>query len=227
MHTLDTAQRPMSLRILSDNIAGLLPKLDNVAFVNYITSFDLVCLTETYVASEFESNLFKNFGVVVAKAKKLSYHGRYSGGVMVLVRKHFVPFVERTYLDMDNIVVLRIKKIMLGTDKEVMFISAYLPPYNFSYWKLTPHGYGMEIIEKCVMDLHDKTDDFYLLLCGDLNARTASENYNQVQDDYEDVLSEVVNSFPRKSQDNHTNVFGQQLIELCSCLLYTSPSPRD
>ena len=176
MHTLDTAQRTrsvlsfpfanckMSLRILSYNNAGLLPKLDNVAFVNYITSFDLVCLTETYVASEFESNLFKDFGVFVAKAKKLSYHGRYSGGVIVLVRKDFVPFVERMYLDVDNVVVLRIKKVLLGTDKDVMFISAYLPPYDSSYWKQTPHGYGMEIIEKCVMDLHDKTDDFYLLL---------------------------------------------------------------
>ena len=140
MHTLDTAQRTMSvlsfpcanckmsLRILSYNIAGLLPKLDNVAFVNYITSFDLVCLTETYVASEFQSNLFKDFGVFVAKAKKLSYHRRYSGGVIVLVRKDFVPFVERIYLDVDNIVVLRIKKVLLGTDKDVMFISANLPP---------------------------------------------------------------------------------------------------
>ena len=81
MHTLDTAQSTrsvlsfpfancnMCLRILSYNIAGLLPKLDNVAFLNYITSFDLACLTETYVASEFESNLFKDFGVFVAKAK--------------------------------------------------------------------------------------------------------------------------------------------------------------
>ena len=94
MHTLDTAQRTrsvlsfpfdnckMSLRILSYNIAGLLPKLDNVAFVNYITSFDLACLTETYVATEFESNLFKDFGVFVAKAKKTLiprkvFRGRY------------------------------------------------------------------------------------------------------------------------------------------------------
>ena len=135
MHTLDTAQRArsvlsfpfanckMSLQILSYNNAGLLPKLDNVAFVNYITSFDLVCLTETYVASEFESNLFKDFGVFVAKAKKLSYHGRYSGGVIILVRKDFVPFVERIYLDVDNIVVSRVKKVLLGTDKDVMFIS--------------------------------------------------------------------------------------------------------
>ena len=50
-----------------------LPKLDNVAFLSYTSPFDFVCLTETYVASEFESNLFKDFGVFVAKAKKLSY----------------------------------------------------------------------------------------------------------------------------------------------------------
>ena len=66
------------------------------------------------------------------------------------------------------------------------------------------------------MDLHDVTDDFSLLLCGDLNARAASENYNQVQDDCEDVLAKVCDCFPRKSQDNQTNVFGQQLIELCN-----------
>ena len=58
-------------------------------------------------------------------------------------------------------------------------------------------------LKKCVLDLHDIPDDFYLLLCGDLNARTASENYNQIQDDYEDN--------PRDSQDNHPNDFGQQL----------------
>ena len=78
----------------------------------------------------------------------------------MLVMKDFVPFVERINLDVDNIVVLRIKRALLGTDKDVMFISAYLPPYDSSYWKLTLHGYGMEIIEQCVMDLHDETDDF-------------------------------------------------------------------
>ena len=87
----------------------------------------------------------------------------------------------------------------------------------------------MELIEKCVTDLHDVTDDFSLLLCGDLNARTASENYNQVQDDCEDVLAKVCDCFPRKSQDNHTNVFGQQLTELCSmceCLILNCLSER-
>ena len=63
-------------------------------------------------------------GILVSlspKRKKLSYHGRYSWGVTVLVRKDFVPFVERIYLDVDNIVVLRIKKVLLGTNKDVIF----------------------------------------------------------------------------------------------------------
>ena len=145
MHTVDNVQRArsvlsfpfanckVSLRFFLYNTAGLLPKLDNVAFVTYITSVDLVYLTEMYVASEFESNLFKDFGVFVAKAKKLSYHGRYSGGGIVRVSKDFVPFKERIYLDVDNIVVLKIKKVLLETDKDVMLISAYLPPYDSSY----------------------------------------------------------------------------------------------
>ena len=131
-------------------------------------------------------------------------------------------------MDVDNVVVLRMK-VLLGTDKDVMFIAAYLAPYDSNYWKVTQHGYGMELIEKCVMDLHDVTDDFTLLLCGDLNARTASENYNQVQDDCEDVLDKVCDCFPRKSQGNYTNVFGQQLTELCNmceCLILNGLSER-
>ena len=79
------------------------------------------------------------------------------------------------------------------------------------------------------MDLHHVTDDFSLLLCGDPNARTASENYNQLQDDCEDVLAKVCDCFPRKSQDNHMKVFGQQLIELCNmceCIILNGLSER-
>ena len=33
-------------------------------------------------------------------------------------------------MDVDSVVVLRMKKFLLGTDKDVMFIAAYLPPYD-------------------------------------------------------------------------------------------------
>ena len=50
--------------------------------------------------------------------------------MLVLVRKQFLPFVERMHVDVDNVVVLRMKKVLLGTDKDVMFIAACLPPYD-------------------------------------------------------------------------------------------------
>ena len=63
----------MTLRYLTYNVSGLLSKLDNAAFVNYITSFDFVCLTETYIASDFDSDLFRDFGTFVAKAKQTNF----------------------------------------------------------------------------------------------------------------------------------------------------------
>ena len=42
-----------------------------------------------YIASDFDSDLFRDLGIFVAKAKKLSSHGRLSEGVLVLVRKQF------------------------------------------------------------------------------------------------------------------------------------------
>ena len=106
---------------------------------------------------------------------------------MVLVRKQFLQFVERMHVDEDNVVLLRMKKALLGTDKNVIFIAAYLQPY----WKAMQHGYDVQIIENCITDLYGVTDDFPLLLSGDLKARTAPENYNQVQDDCEEVFDKI------------------------------------
>ncbi len=79
----------MTFRYLTYNVSGPLSKLDNAAFVNYITSFDFVCLTETYIASDFDSDLFRDLGIFVAKAKKLSSHGRLSGGVFCCIHQKY------------------------------------------------------------------------------------------------------------------------------------------
>ena len=49
-------------------------------------------------------------------------------------------------MDVDSVVVLRMENVILGTNKDVY--SAYLPPYDSNNWKVTQHGYHMELIEK-------------------------------------------------------------------------------
>lgn len=206
-----------SLRFLNYNVGGLLSKLDNAVFMSYITSFDFICLTETHFSGHaFDSNIFKDFSVFIANAKKLSHHGRLSGGVVVLVKNTFSSFVERVKVDVDNTVVLRISKELFGTHKDVLFLSSYIPPYDSKFWNLSQHGYGIEVIEKCVLDLYELYNDFYLLLCGDFNSRTASENVSYTENELEEMLGREDNLFPRQSKDNEKNVFGEQLLELCN-----------
>ena len=71
-------------------------------------------------------------------------------------------------------------------------------------------------MEQCVLDLHDSFDDLHVLLWGDLNARTASQNYTGISEDFEELMVQTDSLFPRKSQDDTINTFGQQLLEFCN-----------
>ena len=68
----------MTLRYLTYNVSGPLSKLDNAAFVNYITSFDFVCLTETYIFLILIPTCSGILGFLLPKqqTKKRSSHGR-------------------------------------------------------------------------------------------------------------------------------------------------------
>ena len=79
------------------------------------------------------------------KARKLSHHGRYSGGVIVLVRKCLSKYVDRVAVDADNTVVLKLDKGLLGTTKDVVYIGLYIPPYDSNYWKTTIDGYELSL----------------------------------------------------------------------------------
>ena len=114
------------LTFLNYNVCGLLSKLDNGQFVNFISKYDFVSLTETFVTNEFESNLFKDHCVFSSKARKISHQGRNSGGVVVVVKKCYSAHVERVDVTTENTVVLKISKELLGTAKDVMFISMYI-----------------------------------------------------------------------------------------------------
>ena len=66
-----------SVKFLNYNINGLLQKIDNSHLIQYITSHDFVCLTESFIATSFESDLFNDYCIYTAIAKKLSHQGRF------------------------------------------------------------------------------------------------------------------------------------------------------
>ena len=71
-------------KIISWNVAGLLDHLEECNVVNYLWKFDLICLQETYLMYNFNTDIkFKNYVCVQSHAAKLSAAGCPSGGVIM------------------------------------------------------------------------------------------------------------------------------------------------
>jgi hypothetical protein len=170
------------------------------------------------VATDFVSSIFQDYVIFTSKAKKLSCRGRYSGGVIVMIRKSLASFAERIQVETENTVVIKLHRNVFGSYKDVMFICSYVHPHDSEFWKTKQGVFGMEILEQCILDLQSVYDDFFLVLTGDFNARTACNNYstNYDNEDFERLHLCTDSDLPRKSQDMQTNMFGNQLVELCN-----------
>ena len=97
-------------------------------------------------------------------------------GVMVLLRKGYAQFFRRVDVRFDNFVVLEMAEGFMSHDKPVMCVFCYIPPRDSPAYSQTDSRKGIEMIEHCLADLHEVTNDFYLFMCRDLNARTNQDN---------------------------------------------------
>ena len=190
--------------------------------VCFLLSFDIFCLSETFVASEREYSSFTDYDVFMSKSTKLSFQGRESGGVLVFVKKHLSTFVKHIKVRYENMVVLELSRNLLGLEKNVFLIGTYVPPYDSKFWNVTDNGYGLELLEQCLVDLYEEYDDFHLIIGGDLNARTGNDNMCTDKDMFDgNIIGDSVNSdeavqaYERVSDDCETNMFGKQLLEIC------------
>ena len=52
---------------------------------------------------------------------------------------------------------------------------AYVPPENYPYYLVFDIDNGISLLEESLADIMLSLDDVYILLCGDLNSRTAKE----------------------------------------------------
>ena len=171
---------------------------------------------------------FQDYDVYMAKATVLAEKGRKSGGVLLFIKKCLSPFISHVPLRFENIVAVEISKSLVGCSKDVLLICAYLPPQDSRFWNISENGFGIEVLEECMIDLYEKKGDCYFMVCGDLNARTGNENYKGEVECLEDITvggdssnvieSEERNIYARRSDDTELNMFGRQLLEVCEML---------
>ena len=66
---------------------GLLSKPGEAEFTQYVSSFDIICYTETFLAFQSALDCFADFAQFSRPAIELSDQGRRSGGVLILVKR--------------------------------------------------------------------------------------------------------------------------------------------
>ena len=201
------------------NIGGITTKLYDNEFVDYVRSFDVISLVETFV-EKFESNAFSDFAIFVKSAIKLSRQGRHSGGIICLVRKCFLPLIRKIECTCVNHVSFVIDKRLFGVTKDILYICTYIHPEGSPFYTVFDIDDGITFWEDCITTILMNQTDVDLLVSGDFNARTSNlipncfdvENIHNCCDD---VGFDKIN---RHSQDTVLNTYGKKFLHLCSTL---------
>ena len=106
----------------------------------------------------------------------------------ISLSKSLASYIKSLDTEIDNAIVFKIDQELFGTAKPVVMVFAHLPPTQSPYHDHTENGYGVEIIEKIVLDICDNTEEVLLLMCGDFNARTGTGNGTRDAENLDDVF---------------------------------------
>ena len=145
--------------------------------------YDFALLVETFTDTVPDS-MFPSHESFVSPGVKVSdsIHCRLSGGVILLVKKELSEYVERINIETDNIIASRLSLRLLGTSTDCLLVGAYLPPENSPYYEETDIYNGVSLLEELPVRVGKvvRCGDIPLIICGDLNSRTASMNARNV-----------------------------------------------
>lgn len=177
-----------------------------------VKRYDFVCLTETFLSSALDDSYFEEYDHYHINANKSAHSGRPSGGVLVLIRKCFKPFVTKVPCTVENVVVINIDKSLFSTDLDIFWFCVYIPPSRSTFWNSCNSGYGLDLVENCIIQMNELFS-FHTLLTGDFNARTASSNCSLMSADLD--FSNNDDYYWRRSRDGKLNMFGRHLLEIC------------
>ena len=195
------------------NCDGLLSKFEDPDIVDYLSSFSFICLCETFLEYFDHTIHFPDFDCYVSPARKLSEHGRRSGGVICLIAKAHKEFFSNVPIDIDNVLVMKARKELLGLENDVLMFCTYIPPQGSRYYIEKDVSNGVFALEECIFEILQIHSECDIMICGDLNARTGLMNTGDSTQLFE-IRNDIIDE-SRCSEDRKTNDFGLSLL----CLL--------
>ena len=197
---------------------ALSSRLTEPGFIEYLSSFSICCLVETFTSENFDFSIyFAEYLVFHSSAIKLSSHGRRSGGAVILIKKSYSLKVTSIPCRQDNMVAV---KISSPDGHDIVITCVYIPPTDSPYYRDKLIKCNLELLEELLLDVRRLNPDASLVLCGDFNARIGKWNlHSDLSEDDQDEVGYIClcpdYTAGRESEDVHVNHFGEILMDLC------------
>ena len=71
-----------------------------------------------------------------------------------MTRKCLSPKITKIDLEVDNIVAIRLDKVLLGQNEDCICVGVYLPPENSNYYATVDNNNGVVMLEQCLLELY-------------------------------------------------------------------------
>ena len=208
------------VRALAWNLESLFEKITLPGVCEFIRTFDIIALAETFTLPNFDFSVkFDDYIPVHWSAERFSTLGRPSGGLAVLFSKKLAPFIEIIKTNISHIICLKIARTLFNSTKDLLYVCCYVHPPNSIFYSNKEYDNTMEMLEQFISEEQAKDDNIDVMINGDLNARLGDWCY--IQDASSSDIAEEEIIFKRTAQDNQMNPNGKRLIELCHSLNLT------
>ncbi len=206
-------------------MCGLRKLVNNCDFVNYLLSFDIIGLLETWGEKNNEfCDLLANYTCFDYVRTKVTNAWRNSGGIAAYVKNDLLKegFISQICHNYQDCIVLYIKSSMYSSLKDIILYIAYVSPEGSPIYGRMNENNGITIIDSNISSLRVLYADACIYLAGDLNART-KKLLDYIPDDNVDNIFNIEVDYntdpfdrPRNNKDSERyNNFGKTLVELC------------
>jgi exonuclease III len=182
---------------------------------------DIILFTESWTNSFSELHVsgFEHYVLNRTETKKNSK--RSSGGIIIYVRNKFVSNETLVFQSNDDIICVKIKGSQLSLTHDLFVCLCYVIPDDSSRQSMIDSNVFDRLLDYIASLYSTLVNDFELLICGDMNART-SDNPDYVTDDNFKYMTMLPDDYvidtvmERHSQDKgHTNNNGILLLDFC------------
>ena len=189
----------------------------------------MICETKLdQLDSEYVSNFFNEAGFSIYLKNRHTFTNYRSGGVLIAVRSQLQNFVISRNTEYDNMTIIELPKLLTGFERNLLIVCVYIPPHGTRYSNITLFEKLSDVI------LSYSENDYYHLICGDLNAHTNEEcEVFELNEDLYDALhideeirelldvkrTMLALDIPMKRSSVDTKVdnsgYGNALLEVC------------